>query len=609
MATYGIDLGTTYSCLSKLDNNGNPVIIRNFDDNTDWIASAVYFEEGSENIIIGDAAKQYALIHPGRVVEYAKRYIGRTGDQTRSWEIDGKVYKPEQISAMILKRIVEYARGQNEEVQDVVITCPAYFDFAQREATSLAGQYAGLNVVEIVNEPTAAALSYCHREFEENQTLMVYDLGGGTFDISIIKMSLNWQGGKKLEVLSTVGDDLLGGKDWDEVLFKLIFDKYCDENAINEDARADVDLETRNAIKGQVEVVKKRLSTADSARATIQDAGMRTSVTITREEFEAQTRHLVDRTMGFVHHAYKLAGSPVLSKVLLVGGSTLMPMIRNRLEESFPNLVQMEDPHLAVAKGAAILGSMTEVANKWDELQKLIQDRIIILQKEKESTPEGGEASQPSPPTQEEMETIVKEVNKELEKQGKETISLDESPDMTAIVTGVLSGQPPERAPAIELVETAHRSLGPAVLIGEELMIDNLVIRGAQLPIDVQKTYYIHRDNQPRITLRLYQSLSTKEHEIPDRWLDDSIRETDPALDVKAFDNPLTLPLPAGCKKDDPVDFIFRMTKSGVYMKVSNPADGSNQDVEYSFYDEVSEEEMDKTKAELDRKTYLPDSM
>ena len=122
MSIYGIDLGTTYSCIAKLDNAGNPVIIKNFDDNSDWVASAVYFKEGQEECIVGEGAKEASLIHPGRVVEFAKRYIGRKGELTRNFEIDGKVYEPEDISAMVLKRIVTYAKKLREDMQDDLFT-------------------------------------------------------------------------------------------------------------------------------------------------------------------------------------------------------------------------------------------------------------------------------------------------------------------------------------------------------------------------------------------------------------------------------------------------------------------------------------------------------
>ena len=232
MSTYGIDLGTTYSCIAALDRNGNPEVIRNQTDASDTLASAVFFES-ADNVIVGNSAKDMVETDGDRVVQFVKREIGKADGQV--YEFDGKTYTPVEISALILKRLKQMVEEQGGTVDNVVITCPAYFGLEERNATRQAGELAGMNVLNLINEPTAAALSYCARQFQEEKTILVYDLGGGTFDVTIVKMSmvLNSEGNEvqRVSVVATGGNDLLGGKDWDDKLFDHIQHACCDENA------------------------------------------------------------------------------------------------------------------------------------------------------------------------------------------------------------------------------------------------------------------------------------------------------------------------------------------------------------------------------------------
>ena len=188
MGTYGIDLGTTYSCIAKLDHNGNPEVIQNYVEGSYTLASAVFFEEDSGNTLYGESAKEYMETSPERLIQFVKREIGRPNGKT--YNIDGQEYTAIEISSLILKKLKQMAEEQGESVTDVIITCPAYFGFEEREATRTAGELIGMKVMDLIDEPTAAAVSYCYREFQENQTVAVYDLGGGTFDISILGMSV-----------------------------------------------------------------------------------------------------------------------------------------------------------------------------------------------------------------------------------------------------------------------------------------------------------------------------------------------------------------------------------------------------------------------------------
>ena len=233
MSTYGIDLGTTYSCIARLDSNGNPEVIRNNEDDSNTVASVVFFENES-NVIVGQAAKENIETDGDRVVQFVKREIGKR--DTRTYEFDGKTYTPVEISALILTRLKNLVEAQGGTIEDVVITVPAYFGLEERSATKQAGELAGLHVLSLINEPTAAALSYCARQFQEDRTVLVYDLGGGTFDVTVLKMSMTQNNSgrdvQKITVLATDGDDRLGGKDWDDKLYNHILHACCDDNGL-----------------------------------------------------------------------------------------------------------------------------------------------------------------------------------------------------------------------------------------------------------------------------------------------------------------------------------------------------------------------------------------
>ena len=357
MSTFGIDLGTTYSCIATLDRNGNPEAIRNQIDQSDTLASAVFFDS-EDNVVIGDSAKGMVETDGDRVVQFVKREIGKKN--ARSYEYFGKTYRPVEISALILGRLKQIAEEQGYVVEDVVITCPAYFGIEERNATKNAGKLAGMNVLNIINEPTAAALNYCARHFQEERTIFVYDLGGGTFGVTIVKMSMetNADGNEvqKVKVVATGGNDLLGGKDWDDKLYDFIIQAACDENGITPD---DLDAETRQVIRSKVEQTKKKLSNAVSAKVKMPINGMITTVEISREAFESMTADKVAQTMNYVEDTLKKAGGIEIDTVLLVGGSTYMPMIRTAVETRFPGIVQLED-YLSVAKGAAIYGNLCD---------------------------------------------------------------------------------------------------------------------------------------------------------------------------------------------------------------------------------------------------------
>ncbi|MDR1640970.1 MAG: Hsp70 family protein [Clostridiales bacterium] len=280
------------------------------------------------------------------------------------YTFNGIDYDPIMISALILKRIKDYAEEQGHEVKDVVIACPAYFGNEEREATKQAGIIAGFNVINIVNEPTAAALYYCSHELNESRKILVFDLGGGAFDLTLIDFSVDENGKSIIEIIASNGNDRLGGIDWDAVLNDYMFEVYADGSAVLVE---DIAREIKQRIWAKAEDVKKSLSLLQTKNITIAAAGESARITLTRDEFERQTTHLVIITTRLVNEVLETAGvkAEEVGIVLLVGGSTLMPMIRSAVEAIFPGRIRVEQPDLAVAKGAAL-----SAAVEWREREE-----------------------------------------------------------------------------------------------------------------------------------------------------------------------------------------------------------------------------------------------
>lgn len=528
MSTYGIDLGTTYSCIATLDRNGNPEVIRNQADASDTLASAVFFES-ADNVIIGNSAKDMVETDGERVVQFVKREIGKPN--ARTYEFDGKTYTPVEISTLILKRLKQMAEEQGGSVDDVVITCPAYFGLEERNATKKAGEMAGMNVLNLINEPTAAALSYCARQFQEERTILVYDLGGGTFDVTIVKMALvmNADGNEvqKVTVVATGGNDELGGKDWDDKLFNFILQACCDENGLTPD---EIDVETRQLIRSRVETTKKKLSNAENAKVKVNVNGAMTTVVISREEFENLTSDKVAQTMNYVEETLQKAGNVEIDMVLLVGGSTYMPMIRNVVEGRFPGKVQIHEPDRAVAMGAAIYANM---------LVEEIEDEPV--------SPVGpGDPNKPANP---------------------------EGPSSGGTkIHGVGSGI--GMGPGITIEDQTPRSFGPGVLseVGEYI-IDNIIKMGEVMPATCVKTYYTAADNMEKIVLRAFENMCMDDALTPCVNNYGEEQSTDPAYNVKLLGE-LDMMLPPNTKKGSPIEVTFQVDAIGVYVKAVNLSTG-----------------------------------
>ena len=347
----GIDLGTTNSCVAVME-GGEPVVIANA-EGARTTPSVVGFAKNGERLI-GQVAKRQAITNPDRTISSIKRHMGTD----YKVEIDGKKYTPQEISAMILQKLKADAEAYlGEKVTEAVITVPAYFNDSQRQATKDAGAIAGLDVKRIINEPTAAALAY-GMDKENDQKIMVYDLGGGTFDVSIIEM-----GDGVTEVLSTNGDTHLGGDDFDQRIIDWLADEFRKENGV--DLRNDKMAAQR--LKEAAEKAKIELSGVASTQInlpfiTADATGPKhLDTTLTRAKFNELTADLVEKTMGPVRQALSDAGLQPsdLNKVLLVGGSTRIPAV----QEAVKNYMKIEpskgiNPDECVAIGAAIQGGV-----------------------------------------------------------------------------------------------------------------------------------------------------------------------------------------------------------------------------------------------------------
>ena len=536
MSTYGIDLGTTYSCIARLDANGNPEVIRNNEDNSNTLASVVFFEN-ENNVIVGQAAKENIETDGNRVVQFVKREIGKANGRT--YEFDGKTYTPVEISALILARLKNIVESQGGTIDNVVITVPAYFGLEERSATKQAGELAGLNVLSLINEPTAAALSYCARQFQEDRTILVYDLGGGTFDVTVIKMSMtpNEQSGEvqKITVLATGGEDRLGGKDWDDKLFNYILQACCDENGCTAE---EIEAETRQDIRSKVEEAKRKLSSKETTKVRIDVNGNRTEVVITRKDFERLTADKVGQTMNHVDSTLAKVPDAVIDTVLLVGGSTYMPMIKNAVEAKFPGKVRQHDPDQAVAKGAAIYASMLGVAVEG------VSDTV-----EDSGTPSGEPVS-----------------DKRAELAAKFTVE-DQTP----------------------------RSFGPGVVDTKgnknKYILENFIKIGEKMPAVATRTYYPIEDNQERVRLRAFENMSTEDALIPSVDEEGNPQPTDPAHGVKLLGE-LVVNLPPNTPKTTKIEVTFKVDASGVHVEAVNTATGDKFE---TFLRTASDIDIDKS--------------
>jgi len=348
----GIDLGTTYSCISYLSPQGQPITLPN--EEGELTTPSVVLIDG-EDVVVGTEALRNAVANPDRVIQHAKRHMG---DTRKSWTIDGQRYTPVDVSAFVIRKLLDGAEARLGSIKQAVITVPAQFSDIQRQWTSEAGRLAGLERVDIINEPVAAAL--CHvlgegnwfAEIANDQTVMVFDLGGGTFDLSLVKYNKD-----KVTVVASGGDLNLGGLDWNKALENFACDAFVQE--CPSDPR--YDKETMQAVSLEIEQAKRSLSVRPRATISLTHAGRRKVIALDREEFEAMTKPLVKRCeeISLALLKSQKIGWAKVDAVLITGGATRMPMVRSMLKRiSGTTLNSTLSPDQSISHGAAFYAGM-----------------------------------------------------------------------------------------------------------------------------------------------------------------------------------------------------------------------------------------------------------
>jgi molecular chaperone DnaK (HSP70) len=437
-----------------------------------------------------------------------KRHMGEKG---WTFDCDGKEYPAEEISSYILRKLARDAEEKTgEPVQDVVITCPAYFGIAEREATANAGRIAGLHVREVINEPTAAAIVYGVQN-EQDQVVMVYDLGGGTFDVTVIEIK-----GGAITVIVTGGDHNLGGKDWDEVIVHYLSQQWMEktgsftEPTDNEETLQDLWLRAENA--------KRTLSSKQEANVPVTHDGRREGITLTREKFNDLTAHLLESTMNFTTSTIQTAagrGYAKIDQILLVGGSTKMPQVQERLKMlNIP--LKVHDPDESVAKGAAIYAQKLMLN---DKIQHKVAEAL-------------GTSTE---------EVDLSQVSSRVLAQAQEAVASDEGLMPAAL----------KKVAEVKVTNVASHSFGVVVKDGERDrdIISNLVLIQNALPDEKTREYYTIFANQSSVRFRVMEN-SFDTEEVDDPGYGEEI-------------GVVSLPMPSGMPKNSPVEVTFELNNQG----------------------------------------------
>ena len=537
---FGIDLGTTYSCIARVDKTGRAEVIKNLEgENT--TPSVVAFEDNS--VIVGSDAKEESSIKPETTVLLAKSYMGK---KVSMLDYNGEPKMPEEISSYILKKLTRDASEQlGVEVKDVVITCPAYFGTAERTATKNAGKIAGLNVLEIISEPTAAAIYYgCTRKLEE-KTILVYDLGGGTFDVTVMRISAN-----KIEVICSDGDHDLGGKNWDEILMVYLLNQFSQK--VGYEVEPDEYLDQR--LRDLAERLKKRLTSSTKASGILEGDGRQEKLSVTREEFDRMTSVYLRETMNKVDAVLEIAQSKgyQVDEVLLVGGSTRMPQIKETLEKKFgKEKVQFLEPDEAVAKGAAI-----HAVNVYVNNQKNFTEKDFEAEENVQVNINGD----------------IKELNA---KDYKEKLSF--SPEMMS-----LGGK------AREVVMATTKSFALNPIVNDKQIGYNMIIKNQPLNngfLEVSKVFGTYFENQEIVNIAIYENDSMEEY----FELEENLKLGD-----------VNLELPKGLPKKSPIEITLKLTKEGI-LEVKGLDKTSNKKVKVEMNTKgiMLNEELEKIKCKV----------
>ncbi len=508
---FGIDLGTTYSCIAYVDEYGKAVVVPNREYKL-TTPSVVLFD--GENRVIGEEAKNAAITEPDHVVEMVKRHMG---EPNWRFQYDGKDYSAEEVSSYILRKLANDTQEKlNIPVKDVVITCPAYFGINEREATARAGQIAGFNVREVINEPTAAAITYGLQN-EQDQVVLVFDLGGGTFDITVIEIKNG-----AITVIATGGDYHLGGRNWDEAIVLYLAEQWKRETGSMEEPTDS--LETLQDLWQRAEKAKQTLTTRNETKIPVSHDGLMASVTLTLDKFNELTAPLLDRTMMFTRFTMDDArekGFHQINQILLVGGSTKMPQVAARLEQEFGLPQKLFEPDEAVAKGAAIFGQKLLIDSK---IQVVIGE---MTGSEAEDVDITGVASSIIERAQEE---VANDMGMRLASVQRyhQTVVTNVASHSFGIVAIKDSGKPSRRE-----------------------VISNLVLVNDSLPALTTGNYGTDEENQESVILRIMETTEKTTVVEQDRYSDGSEIGT------------VVLPLPLSLPANSMIEVTFELDRQG----------------------------------------------
>ena len=538
---FGIDLGTTYSCIAHVDEYGKAVVTTNREGQL-TTPSVVLFD--GENRVVGDEAKNTAILSPDQVVAMVKRQMG---EPDWRFHYDGRDYTAEEISSYILRKLAgDTEEKLNMPVKDVVITCPAYFGIKEREATARAGMIAGFNVREVINEPTAAAITYGLQN-EQDQVVVVYDLGGGTFDVTVIEIK-----GGTITVIATGGDDHLGGRDWDQAIVNYAVQQWKDATGSYEEPTDSP--ETLQDLWLKAEKAKQALTSRAETRIAVVHNGPPVSVTLTRQKFDELTEDLLNRTMMYMRFTMdeaqeKQAGQ--INQILLVGGSTKMPQVAERLEREFGIPYKIFEPDEAVAKGAAMYG------------QKLLIDEKI---RDNIGTRIGADAE----------DVDITEIAPTVIQQAEEEVASDMGLKLTSV----------QKYHRTSVTNVASHSFGIIAIADSGTsrrreVISNLVLVNDALPASVARRFYTEEDNQETVVLRIMENTEKTQRVEPERF------SSDAEIGNAVLDLPVRLPA------NSPIEVTFELNQQGrLHVVGRDPRSGSEIEATIETRGGISEEDL-----------------
>lgn len=561
--TIGIDLGTTYSCMAFVNNDkdGLVEVIKNKEGMT-TTPSVVYFGE-DESIVAGAVAKSSIAMEPERCIERIKTKMGTD----YRFFLDEKEHSPEFISACILKKMKADAEEFfGETVTDAVITVPAYFGFKEKTATETAGKIAGLNVLQVINEPTAAAVDYAlslNGVEDGKRTVLVYDLGGGTFDITL--MELQFAGGEitSLQVLTSDGNHQLGGKNWDDKLAELCTERFCEQNPdLNADELAES--EDMNEFSTKIEDIKKMLTDRDSYPVKMRIEGHKAQFDVTIEDFNRITEDLLGETIDLTNSVLQrknLTPSDI-NEIILVGGSTRMRQVKERLTAEYNIPLVQYNPDEAVARGAAF------VANS---RVRIPEDEDLV-----KCNGCGYEGLWATYVTDEQGNICCPQCGGIVKKNPNAQAS--EDPAQNTDVQEEIGFGIPGGTGSIDPIDVTNKTYGIEV-VGDK--ISNVLIKDTPLPADITGKFSTACTNQKSLVI------SVHETECYDKVIDG----VDNGNKIAEFVIDITDDLPKGA----PINVTFKLDKGGILtLLVENVTTGQIYPFEIRIEGCVSKEEIEE---------------